>query len=157
LEPGVERPARRVAIIYRPIAELKRARNNPRIHSKKQIRQIAESIKTFGFLVPLLVDDKDNLIAGNGRILATEILGWREAPTIRVDDLSEAQIKAFMIADNRLSENSEWDDRLLAEQLKELSLELDLDLEITGFDMAEIDLRIEGLTSESENKDDPAG
>jgi integrase len=76
-EPGIERAASRVAVIYRPIAELKRAPKNPRLHTPKQIRQIAESLKTFGFLVPLLVDDKDNMIAGHGRIRAAEILGLR--------------------------------------------------------------------------------
>jgi len=106
-------------VAYRPIIELKRAANNPRFHSKKQIRQIAESIKTFGFLVPVLVDRKGRVIAGHGRITAAELLGLSEVPTICVDHLSDAQIKAFMIADNRLTENSVWDDRLLAEQLKE--------------------------------------
>ena len=82
--------------------------------------------------------------------------GWTEVPTIRLDHLTEAQAKAFMIADNRLTEISVWDDRLLAEQLKELStLDLDFSLEATGFEMGEIDLRIEGLTPEPE-RDDPA-
>jgi DNA modification methylase len=96
------------------------------------------------------------VIAGHGRVLACAELGLTEVPTVRLEHLSEAQTRAFMIADNRLTENSEWDERLLAEQLKELStLELDFSLEATGFEMGEIDLRIEGLTPEPE-RDDPA-
>ena len=90
------------------------------------MRQIARSIESFGFNVPVLVDGQLRVIAGHGRVMACQLLGWTEVPTICLDHLSEAQAKAFMIADNRLTENSVWDDRLLAEQLKELSI-LDLD------------------------------
>jgi ParB-like chromosome segregation protein Spo0J len=146
-----------LALVYRPIAELKRARSNPRIHSKKQIRQIASSIKTFGFLVPVIIDHTGGVIAGHGRVMAAEFLGLTQVPTICVEHLNEAQVKAFTIADNRLTENSTWDDRLIAQQLEELSLlDLDFDIEVTGFDMGEIDLRIEGLTSESEGAEDAA-
>jgi ParB-like nuclease domain/DNA methylase len=146
-----------LALVYRPIAELKRARSNPRIHSKKQIRQIASSIKAFGFLVPVIIDRLGAVIAGHGRVMAAEFLGLTQVPTICVEHLNEAQIKAFMIADNRLTENSTWDDRLIAEQLKELSLlDLDFDIEVTGFNTGEIDLRIEGFTSESEGTEDAA-
>jgi DNA modification methylase len=149
--------ANRIVVTYRSLSDLKPAPRNPRAHSLRQVRQIARSIKTFGFLVPVLVDRNGNVIAGHGRIMAAELLGLSEVPTICVEHLSEAQIKAFMIADNRLSENSAWDDRLLAEQLQELSvLDLDFSLEVTGFDMGEIDIYIEGLTSDSEDGDDPA-
>ena len=125
--------------------------------SPKQIRQIARSIETFTFLVPVLVDGQRNVLAGHGRILAALQLGWTEVPVISVNHLSEHQARAFLIADNRLTENSVWDDRLLAAQhLKELSkLELDFSLEVTGIDMGEIDLRIEGLAAETDD-DDPA-
>jgi len=114
--------------------------------SPKQIRQIARSIETFTFLVPVLVDGQGNVLAGHGRILAALQLGWTEVPVISVNHLSENQARAFLIADNRLTENSVWDDRLLAQHLKELSkLELDFSLEVTGIDMGEIDLRIERL------------
>jgi DNA modification methylase len=97
------------------------------------------------------------VIAGHGRILAGLELGLTEVPTICLAHLSEAQAGAFMIADNRLTETSVWDDRLLAEQLKELSvLDLDFDLEATGFTMGEIDLRIEGLERSPEKVSDPA-
>jgi ParB-like chromosome segregation protein Spo0J len=153
---AVDRAGGRVQVIYRLLSELKLDPNNPRAHSPRQVRQIARSIETFGFNVPVLVDAKDNVVAGHGRILACQLLGRTEVPTIRLDHLSEAQAKAFMIADNRLTENSTWDDRLLAEQLKGLSeLELNFSLDVTGFEMGEIDLRIEGLEAEPED-DDPA-
>jgi len=145
-----------LAILQRPITDLKPDPGNPRLHSRKQIRQIAESIKTFGFNVPVLVDAHDQVIAGHGRIKAAELLGWTEVPTIRLDHLSEAQAKAFLLADNKLTENAEWDPRLLGESLRDLSLQdLDFSLETTGFDMAEIDLLIEGL-EEGPPGDDPA-
>ena len=95
------------------------------------IRQIARSIEVFGFVVPILVDASGKIIAGQGRISAAQLLGWSEVPTNALDHLTEAQVKAFMIADNRLTENSTWDDRLLAQHLKGLSLmELDFSLEL---------------------------
>jgi DNA modification methylase len=142
-------------VVYRRIADLKLDDKNPRAHSSRQIRQIARSVRTFGFNVPVLVDAKGKVIAGHGRILAALLLGWTEVATISLEHLSDAQARTFMIADNRLTENSCWDDRLLAEQLKELSvLELDFELEATGFEMGEIDFRIQGL--ETAEQDDPA-
>ena len=155
LSEGAHTAAARVAVMYPPVAELKLDPNNPRLHSPRQIRQIARSIEAFGFNVPVLVDAQLKVIAGHGRLLACRELGWTEVPTIRLEHLSEAQAKAFMIADNRLTDTSVWDDRLLAEQLKELSLlDLDFSLETTGFEMGEIDLRIEGLTASSEADED---
>ena len=117
----------RLSIVYLPIAELKLDLMNPRVHTPRQIRQIARSVEHFGFNVPVLVDAHGKVIAGHGRVLACQLLGWTEVPTICLEHLNQAQARAFMIADNRLTEISEWDDRLLAEQLKELS-ELNLDL-----------------------------
>jgi DNA modification methylase len=146
----------RIGVVYRPIGELKLEPRNPRAHSTRQIRQIARSIETFSFCVPVLVDATLKVVAGHGRVAAARVLGLNEVPTIRLEHLSEAQARAFMIADNRLTENSTWDDHLLAEQLQELSLmELDFSVEVTGFEMAEIDLRIEGLSLEP-GGDDPA-
>ena len=128
---------------------------NPRTHSKRQIQQIAKSIQTFGFNVPVLVDASGKLIAGHGRLAACQLLGWREVPSIRLEHLTPSQARAFMIADNRLTEIATWDDALLAESLKALSLaEIDFCLEVTGFDMGEIDLRIEGGLAS--NDSDPA-
>lgn len=144
-------------VVYRPISELKLDPNNPRLHSPKQLRQIALSIQTFGFVVPALVDAKGQVIVGHGRIRACKQLDWREVPTIALEHLSESQAQALRIADNRLAENSTWDDRLLAEQLKELSsVELNFSLEVTGFEVGEIDLRIEGLSHDCAEQEDPA-
>ena len=149
--------AGKLTVVYQPIAELTPDPKNPRLHSRRQVRQIARSIETFGFNVPILVDRDHKVIAGHGRLLAARELGWSEVPTIQLEHLTEAQVKAFMIADNRLTEIGVWDDRLLAEQLRELSeLDLGFSLEVSGFSMGEIDLRIEGLTATNEHKDDPA-
>jgi DNA modification methylase len=146
-----------LAVVDRAIGELKRDPANPRLHSKKQIRQIANSIETFGFNVPVLVDAELKVIAGHGRLLACRELGWTEVPTLCLDHLTPAQARAFTIADNRLTEIATWDDRLLAQQLKDLSLlGLDFSLEVTGFEVAEIDLRIASLDDMPEQDDDPA-
>lgn len=143
--------AQRLEVVTLPISTLHLDPKNPRIHSKRQIRQIAKSIQTFGFNVPILVDAQMKVIAGHGRVLACRELGWTEVPTLSLDHLSPAQAQAFLIADNRLAENAMWDDQLLAQNLKELSLlDLDFSLDVIGFDMGEIDLRIESLESASE-------
>jgi ParB-like chromosome segregation protein Spo0J len=149
--------APRMSIVYRAVDQLKLDPANARRHSKKQIRQIAESIKTFGFNVPILIDHDGKVVAGHGRLLACRLLGMTEVPTLCLDHLTAAQARAFMIADNRLTEIATWDDRLLAQQLKELSLSgLDFNIEVTGFEMGEIDLRIASLDDPIEATDDPA-
>jgi len=141
-----EKPVPRIQITYRRVNSLHPDPKNPRIHTPKQIRQIKRSIENFGFNVPILVDGQDRVIAGHGRLFACRELGWEEVPTISLEHLSEAQAKAFMVADNRLTEIADWDNRLLAEQLRDLSVQdLNFSLEVTGFDFGEIDLRIEGL------------
>ena len=146
-----------MAITYRPVDGLKLDPANPRRHSRTQIRQIANSIEAFGFNVPILIDRDGNVIAGHGRLLACRERGITEVPTLCLDHLTPAQARAFMIADNRLAEIAAWDDRLLAEQLKELSLlGLDFSIEVTGFAMGEIDLRIAALEEMSETDADPA-
>src|SRR3954451_4931045 len=110
--------SRSLAIVYRPLDQLKLDPANPRHHSKKQIRQIGRSIEIFGFNVPILIDRYGNVIAGHGRLLAAKQLGMIEVPTLCLDHLNPAQARAFMIADNRLTDNSVWDDQLLAEHLK---------------------------------------
>src|SRR5437588_1601924 len=146
----------RMSVAYRQIEELKPDPANPRRHTRKQVRQIAESIKTFGFNVPILIDRHGNIIAGHGRWLACRELGFTEVPTLCLDHLTPAQARAFMIADNRLTEIAVWDDRLLAQQLEELTLVgLDFDIEAIGFDMGEIDLRIASLEEPPERDDDP--
>ena len=144
-------------IVYRSISSMVPNPRNPRRHSDKQIRQLARSIEAFRFNVPVLVDSNLNVLAGHARILACKYLGLTEVPTICFDHLTPSQAKAFMIAVNRLAENADWDDRLLGELLKELSLEdLDFSIEATAFEMGEIDLLIQGLSEASESEDDPA-
>jgi DNA modification methylase len=149
---------RETVVIRRHINDLKLDPRNPRLHSKRQIRQIAVSIAAFGFNVPVLTDKHDRVIAGHGRILASKELGLVEVPTICLEHLSGAQAKAFMIADNHLTEIATWNEQLLAEQLQELSLaELDFDIEATGFHMGEIDFRIQaldGVTAEPDPDDE---
>ena len=149
--------AKSLRIIYRPVEGLTLDPSNPRRHSKKQIGQIAESIEVFGFIVPILTDRNGKTIAGHGRVLAARALGMTEVPTVCLDHLTSAEARAFLIADNKLTENATWDDQLLAQQLKELSLlGLDFSLEITGFEMGEIDLRIASLEETPAQVDDPA-
>ena len=141
-------PEQVLSVHYLPVANLAPDPKNARQHTAKQIRQIASSIEVFGFNVPILVDADLNVIAGHGRLLACKRLGWSEVPTIRLEHLSESQRRAFMLADNRLTEIASWGDRLLAEQLQVLSsVELDFDIETIGFDIGEIDLRIESLSA----------
>ena len=146
-----------MSIVYRAIDQLTPDPANPRRHSKKQIRQIANSLNAFGFNVPILIDRQSKVIAGHGRLLACRELGITEVPTLCLDHLTPAQARAFMIADNKLVENADWDDQLLAQQLKDLSLiGLDFSLELTGFEMGEIDLRIQSLEEVSDRLNDPA-
>jgi len=149
--------SRKLAIEYLPVASLRPDPKNPRQHGDRQVRQIARSIKTFGLNTPLLADADLQLIAGHGRLLACKLLGITQVPVVRIEHLSEHQRRAFMIADNRLTENSEWDDRLLGEQLKILSeAELDFNLEVIGFEASEIDLFIENCAPATEAGTDSA-
>lgn len=154
---SLEFNGRRLYIEYLSPASLKLDAKNPRKHNRHQRRKIARSLRQWGFVIPLVIDDALNVIAGNACLMAALDLGFTEVPVVRVHDLSEAEKKALQIALNRLAELSEWDDPVLAEILRDLSVaNLDLDIEITGFDMGEIDLRIESLTAQSNDKEDPA-
>jgi DNA modification methylase len=147
----------KIEVIYRSIEGLKSDPGNPRVHSTRQVRQLARSVDLFGFNVPVAIDSDGKVIAGHGRIMAARLLGWTEVPTVCLSHLSEAQARAYRIADNRLTEISTWDEELLAKQLKDLAeLDLDFSLEATGFEMGEIDLRIEQLSADPEGEPDPA-
>ena len=89
-----------------PVSDLTPDPRNARLHSDRQVKQIARSIESFGFNVPILIDAAGQVVAGHGRLLAARRLGWTEVPAIRLDHLSEAQVRAFAIADNRLTDNS---------------------------------------------------
>jgi hypothetical protein len=137
---------RDLSIEVLPIDSLRLNARNPRTHSAAQILQIANSIQQFGFTNPILVDVDRGVIAGHGRILAAKLLGIYEVPTIRIDHLTTAQKRAYVIADNRLAENAGWDRELLALELQYLSeLNLDFESTITGFEIPEIDLLIQKI------------
>lgn len=145
----------RLAVMYLALSALLLDPRNPKQHSARQIKQIARSIELFGFAVPILIDRHNRIVAGHGRYFAAQLLGMDVVPVIRLEHLTDAQAKAFRIADNRLTELSSWDDQLLAETLKEL-LELNFNVEATGFTMGEIDLRIEGFSAGGDETADPA-
>ena len=144
----------KLKITYRKVADLTLRASNPRTHSKKQLEQIAASIRRFGFTNPVLVDEQDGIIAGHGRIGAARLIGMDEVPTVRLSDMSEADIRAYVIADNKLAENAGWDRELLGLEFKYLEeLDLDLDLTITGFERPEIDTLICDVTISDEDED----
>ena len=148
---------RRFSIEWIKATDLKLNPVNPRIHSKDQISQLKKSIQRFGFAGALIVGADNQVVAGHGRLIACRELGLNEVPVIRRSDLSEAEARAFSIADNKLTENATWDDRLLGEALRDLSaLDLDFSLELTGFTIAEIDLKIEALSERNADKPDRA-
>lgn len=125
-------------IINKNIYDLIPYINNSRTHNENQVNQIASSIKEFGFTNPVLIDEKNGVIAGHGRIMAAQKLEMEEIPCIVLEGLTEAQKKAYVIADNKMALNSGWDETLLKLELENLK-ELDFDLGLTGFEDFEID------------------
>ena len=125
---------------------------NSRTHSDAQVAQIAASIKEFGFTNPVLIDETGSIIAGHGRVMAARKLAIAEVPSIRLTHLTEAQKKAYVIADNKLALNAGWDDEMLAVELTDLK-DMGFDLDLTGFSTDEIEALLapvgtEGLTDE---------
>ena len=119
-------------------------KKNVRTHSKRQIELIAKSIEAFGFNCPILVDSENTLLSGHARHAAAKLLGLEEIPTIRIEHLTEPQARAFMIADNRLTERGGWDEQLLAMEFKDLSeLDLNFELDVTGFEVPEVDFYLQ--------------
>lgn len=118
-------------ITYRPIKELKPYKKNAKKHTKKQVEQIANSIKEFGFTQPVIIDEHDCVVAGHGRILGAKKAGLKQVPTVCLDELTEEQIKAYRLIDNKLNE-SEWDSDLLKQSLDEI---MEMDMEAFGFEL----------------------
>jgi DNA modification methylase len=148
LPSDISKPGRQVSFLA--ISDLIPASDNPRKHDRAQVRAIARSIEAFGFNAPILTDKYRKIVAGHGRYEAAKLLGLTQAPVIFLDHLTEAQARAYRLADNKLTDRSRWDDAMVAAQLKELSeLVLDFDIEAIGFELPELDLRIQSL-------DDPA-
>lgn len=113
-------------------------RNNARTHSDEQVEKIAKSMREFGFINPVLVDGKFNIIAGHGRVLGAKKLGMKEVPCLFIEDLTEEQKRAYIIADNRLAEDAGWDKEMLKIELEELQ-NLNFDISLTGFEMDDFD------------------
>lgn len=120
--------------------------NNARTHSKKQVRQIADSIRRFGFCNPVLIADDNTIITGHGRVEAAKLIGMTEVPVRRLSHLSKDEVRAYILADNKLAENAGWDRELLAIEMQGL-IDLDFDIEGLGFSTVEIDLTIGDKTA----------
>lgn len=145
----------RLSISERPIDELKPFTRNARTHSRKQIGQIAASIQRFGFTNPVLIDRDNTILAGHGRIDAAKQLGMTTVPCVLLEDMTPADKRAYVIADNKLALNAGWDDEILALELGEQRvLDPDFDLGLTGFSIAEVDQLFDGLAPQERN--DPA-
>ena len=132
-------PRFQAQIEMRALGSLRPYAGNARTHSPKQIRQIADSIRRFGFVNPVLVDAAGEIIAGHGRVTAAELLGLTEVPVLSITHLSPAEKRAYVLADNRLAENAGWDREILAIELQAL-IDFDFEVDLIGFELAEIDL-----------------
>ncbi|MEC8067423.1 MAG: DNA methyltransferase [Pseudomonadota bacterium] len=142
-------------IQYIPTENLIPYQNNAKKHPEKQVQQIAASIQQFGFINPIIVNSSKEIIAGHGRLEGAKVLKLKQVPVILVDHLTEAQVKAYRLADNQLTMNSGYDTELLRVELADLSsLDLDFDLDITGFELPEIEFLLEGETSKDVDVDD---
>ena len=117
-------------------------KNNARTHTDEQLEKIAKSIKEFGFINPVLVDSNLNIIAGHGRVLGAKSIGIKEVPCLFIEDLTDEQKRAYIIADNRLAEDAGWDKELLKIELEELK-NLDFDISITGFELDDLDFVVD--------------
>ena len=129
-------------IVTRPIPSLRPYVHNARTHSKRQIAQIAESIRRFGFTNPVLMSADGEIVAGHGRVEAAKLLGMTEVPTLVLEHLSAADRRAYVLADNKLALNAGWDQEMLAIELQGL-IDLNYEIDVTGFSQAEIDLVLE--------------
>ncbi|MGD9713375.1 MAG: site-specific DNA-methyltransferase [Thermomicrobiales bacterium] len=138
-----------------PVAKLRAYSGNARTHSRKQVRQIAESIRRFGFTNPILISDQCEIIAGHGRAMAAKQLGMAEVPTLRLSHLSDEERRAYVLADNKLALNAGWDSEILAIELQAL-IDFDFDVTLTGFSLAEIDLTLDQAREASSAATDAA-
>lgn len=136
---------RPLAVTYQPVDSLAPSRNNARTHPKRQVDQIAASIRELGFTNPILIDPDGTVIAGHGRLLAAKTMALAEVPTIIIEGLSEAQKRALRLADNKIALGAGWDVDLLKLELAELAaLDVEFDLSVTGFSTGEIDVVLKG-------------
>jgi len=140
-------------IEYVLVSKLKARETNPRTHSPRQIRQIARSIGRFGFVNPILVDRNHQIVCGHGRAAGAQLLGLKAVPTITLEHLSKDELRAYVIADNRLAEKAGWDSDILAIELQGLS-DLGFDIEVTGFEIPEVELILDSIDPPASNPDD---
>ena len=150
-----------IQIEYWAVADLVLDSRNPRQHPQRQVNQLADSIREFGFVMPVVADGQGQVVIGHGRVLAAKKLRMPRIPVVQIRHLSKAQLKALRIADNKLAQNAHWDERLLGESFLELQeLDLEFDLSITGFSLPEIDLTLQNLdettTGETDDEVDAA-
>ena len=146
-----DRADRKVACLR--VGDLQPNQNNARIHSGQQIEQIARSIDRFGFTNPVLIDGNNQILAGHGRVEAAKLLGLSRVPTLRIEHLTDAEKRAYVIADNKLAEKAGWSEDILKIELQEL-INLDFDVELTGFSVGEIDVLLGGEEADGEDADD---
>ena len=142
-------------IAWRPLGELIPYARNPRTHTDAQVAQIAASIREFGWTNPVLVDGANGIIAGHGRVLAARKLGLDRVPVIELAHMSEAQKRAYVLADNQLALNAGWDEALLRLELADLS-ELGFDLGLIGFGAGELERLLAGDSRTGLTEDDEA-
>ncbi len=148
-------PAHRMEVVA--LERLKANPRNARTHSKRQIKLIADSLKAFGFVNPILIDESETVVAGHGRLAAAKMLGMAAVPAIRIEHLSDDEKRAYVLADNQLAARAGWDPEILAIELQHLTeIVIDFDITVTGFEAPEIDLIIgDARAPEPEDKVDP--
>lgn len=134
------------------IEKLKPYENNARTHSEEQVEKISRSIKEFGFINPVLIDSNFGIIAGHGRVLGAKKLGMKEVPCLFVEDLTDEQKRAYILADNKLALDAGWDDEILREEIKALA-DLDFDVSLTGFELEDFDFNQTDIEFEEDNYD----
>jgi ParB-like chromosome segregation protein Spo0J len=136
------------------LSQIAKNESNARQHSQKQIAKLAQSIRKFGFLTPVIVDGGNQLLCGHARVEAAQQAGMAAVPAIRIAHLSEAQKRAFVIADNRLAELASWDMALLKQELQFLTeFDIDFDFSAIGFETPELDVLLNDLTSADAKED----
>ena len=134
------------------IEKLKPYENNARTHSEEQVEKISRSIKEFGFINPVLIDSDFGIIAGHGRVLGAKKLGMKEVPCLFVEDLTDEQKRAYILADNKLALDAGWDDEILRQEIKALA-DLDFDVSLTGFELEDFDFNQTDIEFEEDDYD----
>ena len=135
------------------INQLKPYENNARTHSDEQVEKIMRSIEEFGFINPVLIDGEYGIIAGHGRVMGAQRLGMTEVPCLFIEDLTEAQKRAYILADNKLALDAGWDDEILKQELKALD-DMNFDITIAGFDLEDLDFEMEDVEFQEDDYED---